>query len=327
MKKIVEIKFGSHLYGTSTPASDLDIKGIYLPSAEDILLQQVTPTININRVKAQGEKNTAEDIDLEMFTPARFLQLVAEGQTIALDMLFAPNDCILAYDPLWQEIKSIAHKLVNKKATAFIGYCRKQAHKYGAKGDRLALVRQCNRLLTSAEDQYGTTAKLEIIRGAFLPLVKESNYISFGATAQPDGSQAEYIEICGKKALFGASIKLARTMSDKLLNDYGARARAAETNNGVDWKALSHAVRIANEAIELLDTKKITFPRPEAAHLLAIKQGKLPYEEVAREIDMLLAQVEQAEANSQLQNGFDQKLINEFVIKLHREVILNTSAK
>ena len=84
MKKIVEIKFGSHLYGTSTPASDLDIKGIYLPSAEDILLQQVTPTININRAKAQGEKNTAEDIDLEMFTPARFLQLVAEGQTIAL---------------------------------------------------------------------------------------------------------------------------------------------------------------------------------------------------------------------------------------------------
>lgn len=39
MRKIVTIQFGSHLYGTSTPASDLDIKSVYVPNARSIALQ------------------------------------------------------------------------------------------------------------------------------------------------------------------------------------------------------------------------------------------------------------------------------------------------
>jgi len=35
---VVELLFGSHLYGLNTPESDKDYKGIVLPTAEDILL-------------------------------------------------------------------------------------------------------------------------------------------------------------------------------------------------------------------------------------------------------------------------------------------------
>lgn len=38
MNKILEMKFGSHLYGTNTPNSDLDYKAIYLPTAREIIL-------------------------------------------------------------------------------------------------------------------------------------------------------------------------------------------------------------------------------------------------------------------------------------------------
>jgi predicted nucleotidyltransferase len=41
MDLIVEMRFGSHLYGTDTPESDLDLKGVYLPEARDILLRRV----------------------------------------------------------------------------------------------------------------------------------------------------------------------------------------------------------------------------------------------------------------------------------------------
>ena len=83
-----------------------------------------------------------------------------------------------------------------------------------------------------------------------------------------------FFEVCGKKCMLTASIKHAREVIQNLLEGYGQRARAAERNEGVDWKALSHAVRVAHEAIELFDTGRITFPRPEAPHLLAIKQGR-----------------------------------------------------
>ncbi|MFP4098370.1 MAG: DNA polymerase beta superfamily protein [Alphaproteobacteria bacterium] len=77
---IVQIKFGSHLYGTSTPQSDLDVKGVYLPSAWDILLQQVKPMISESRLKQHGEKNTADDIDHEAYSLQRYLEFLAQGQ-------------------------------------------------------------------------------------------------------------------------------------------------------------------------------------------------------------------------------------------------------
>ena len=39
-KCVVMMKFGSHLYGTSTPASDLDYKSVWIPPAKNIILQQ-----------------------------------------------------------------------------------------------------------------------------------------------------------------------------------------------------------------------------------------------------------------------------------------------
>jgi predicted nucleotidyltransferase len=41
---ICETVFGSHLYGTSTEQSDRDYKGIFLPSAQDILLGRIPKT-------------------------------------------------------------------------------------------------------------------------------------------------------------------------------------------------------------------------------------------------------------------------------------------
>jgi predicted nucleotidyltransferase len=38
MKILCKLKYGSHLYGCNTPTSDIDFKGIYLPSLNDYLL-------------------------------------------------------------------------------------------------------------------------------------------------------------------------------------------------------------------------------------------------------------------------------------------------
>src|ERR1700722_12706023 len=90
MDLIVEMRFGSHLYGTATPQSDLDLKGVYLPEARDILLQRVRGTVDLSREKEPGEKNAPGDVDREIHSLQRYLELLAEGQTIALDMLFPP---------------------------------------------------------------------------------------------------------------------------------------------------------------------------------------------------------------------------------------------
>lgn len=50
---------------------------------------------------------------------------------------------------------------------------------------------------------------------------------------------------------FTGSIKSAREIAQRLVNEYGQRALQAERNEGIDWKALSHAVRVGREALEL----------------------------------------------------------------------------
>jgi len=85
------MRFGSHLYGTDTPQSDLDVEGVYLPDAHDILLQRVKETIETGTSKARGDKTAPGDVEREVYSLQRYLELLAEGQTIALDMLFAPT--------------------------------------------------------------------------------------------------------------------------------------------------------------------------------------------------------------------------------------------
>src|SRR6516162_8798992 len=117
MKLIVEMRFGSHLYGTTTPLSDLDYKGVYIPDARDILLQRVRRSVSQSRPKALGEKNSAGDVDRELYSLQRFLELLAEGQTVALDMLFAPDAVMLRQpEPVWHEIQSNSYRLVTRRA-------------------------------------------------------------------------------------------------------------------------------------------------------------------------------------------------------------------
>ncbi len=132
-------------------------------------------------------------------------------------------------------------------------------------------------------------------------------------------------EVCDRKMPYTASIKNAYDIMQRVVDEYGKRALMAETQQGVDWKALSHAVRVGHQAIELLSTGLVTFPLPNAAHVLAIKQGKLLYQEVAAEIEDLLVKVEEAAAISVLPEEPDMGWIDDFVADAYREEVLNES--
>lgn len=319
---IVQIRYGSHLYGTETLLSDLDIKGIYIPQAEDILLQRVKPVISIKRNKEHGEKNTSEDVDYELYSLSKFLDLLSDGQSMALEMIFAPDSALISKPhPLWEELKLLAPNLFSKQAASFVRYCKKQANKYGIKGSRIAAVRVVLEHLTNAESQYGSASKLGIIEGQLKTLAENCEFLTISEISKPNGLISRYFEICGKKADLDASIKLARLIAEKLIDKYGDRALAAEQNAGVDWKALSHAVRVGREAIEFISTQRLTFPRPEASHILDVKYGKIPFQQVCEEIEQIIFDLDIAVTQSNLPESFDQSIVDDFVEKVYKDQI------
>ncbi len=100
---IVKMIFGSHLYGTATSESDLDYKGIFLPSKEEILLGNIPKGYSYS-TRATDAKNTADDTDVELYSLHYFIKLACEGQTVALDMLHAPDAMIMESSDIWTSI-------------------------------------------------------------------------------------------------------------------------------------------------------------------------------------------------------------------------------
>jgi hypothetical protein len=328
MTPLVEIRFGSHLFGTSTPESDLDLKAIHLPSARDLLLQRAKGALNRNTKADINARNTADDVDWESYSLQKYLALAAEGQTVALDMLFAPDWALTGEPhPLWREIRANRDRLITRRYQSFVGYCRTQANRYGIRGSRVAEARAATALLADGLKRFGSTAKLDTLSSAIERSVAGARHQSIIDVPSQVGAAVRHWEVCDRKMPYTASIKSAHQIMERVVAEYGHRALAAETNQGVDWKAVSHAVRIARQAIELLETGAVIFPRPEAAHLVAIKTGQIPYAVVAEEIDDLLPRIEAASLRSSLPASPDLGWIEDFVIEAHRSVVVQSGVR
>jgi hypothetical protein len=137
------------------------------------------------------------------------------------------------------------------------------------------------------------------------------------------GNFETYFECCNRMVGFKNTLKEAAGIYSRIYENYGERARLAEKNEGINWKALSHAVRVGNEAIELLRTAYVTFPLPNAGHILEIKQGRLPYRVVAEEIENLLVEVEEASTKSDLREVPDYGFVDGLVLREYGRVVEN----
>jgi RNA repair pathway DNA polymerase beta family len=337
MNKILSMTFGSHLYGTNTPASDTDIKGIYLPTAREIVLGSYKKTIATCRAKQECERNTKDDTDTEFFSLDRYLELLMQGQTVALDMLFAPKyDCPGNRLALWSgfeimhEIRDNKDKLLTRNVNAFVGYARQQAAKYGIKGSRLDALKRTMELLDSC-NAYDPHLRLAVYGDRLETLVKESSeMVSLEKTPLieivnlkgPTGLVDQpHLRVNGRAIPFHATVKYAREVVGKMYEGYGLRAHKAHLAGGVDWKALSHAVRVNSEALELLTTGHITFPRPDRELLIQIKQGQLEYEQVAGLIEQGLADLHSAHLTSTLRDTPDKEWADNLVYEVYSQIV------
>ncbi len=326
MRKIMRIMFGSHLYGTDTPASDKDYKSVFMPSAREIILNRGKATYSTQRTKDEGEKNYAGEEDEESFSVQQFLKLLSEGQTVSLDVLFAPAWAhLVPPDPIWEEIVHNRDKLLTKKSQAFIGYARTQANKYGIRGSRVASARNALGALQSGINVYGPQAKLSLLSGYIDELISENEHMKI--TTHVNGlGKTEYLwSVCDRQMPMTASVKNARDIMQRVVDEYGHRALQAEKNEGVDWKALSHAVRVSEQALELFETGYVTFPRQNAEYLKKVKLGELSYQKVSERIEFLLEEVERVAPLSVLPESVDKEWIDDFVFDVYKKEIYRES--
>jgi hypothetical protein len=325
MKVIVKTIAGSHLFGLNTPKSDKDYKGIYLPEPRDIILEKVKKSIHESTGDDLG-KNDKDDVDIEFYSLCKFFKMLQEGQTVAIEMLFTPEHQILEKSPIWDEIVSMRNLLVHKKVTAFIGYAKTQADKYGIKGARMATLKSAMELLNSftGDDKEKLWIFWNDITD-FANKTEHSSMMDLPVNKNMQNKTVEHWEICGRKFDSSNSVYYVYNILRKIYNEYGQRAIQAEKNDGVDWKAVSHAIRVCSQGIELLDTGKITLPIPEPHRslILDVKQGKLDFKaQVQPFIEEYMAKLLKKEKESNLRESLSNEFIDDLIFGYYYARIL-----
>lgn len=122
-------------------------------------------------------------------------------------------------------------------------------------------------------------------------------------------------EICGRKFQETVKIGYVIPILEKCVNEYGHRAEQAARNEGIDWKAISHALRAAMEVKEILTDQTITFPLKEADYLIRVKKGELSFlDEVSPKLEEMMVELEELSAASTLPEKADRKFWDDFIV-------------
>jgi len=306
---------GSHMYGTSTMESDRDYLGIYMPTRRQLLLNDYPKQVSLP--KESG-------LDLQIWSIHYFIKLACQGETLSIDLLHAPDRCLVACDPdLWYYITGNRKRFYTKEMKAFISYARKQAAKYGLKGDRIAAIEKVIAFLDTKHRDWHIGKNDEVTKPYLLREIwddlPKGDHIHF-----LDTKPLRMYQVCGKKFQETVKISYIKEHLQKSLTEYGERAMLAKENKGVDWKAVSHALRSAYQIYDILTFGDYEYPLKNADFIKNVKLGKHDFVKTVQPIlEDVMDNIERLSEHTDLPLMVNKEFWNEWLMFLMEDYVLH----
>ncbi|MDQ8183801.1 nucleotidyltransferase domain-containing protein [Pelagicoccus sp. SDUM812005] len=118
-KIIFESVVGSHAYGTATPKSDEDIKGIFVQPANSLLSLSAPP-----------QQVADAKSDIVHYSLARFLELALGANPNIIELLFMPAECVRLRTEFFDLLEENRSLFITKQAyQSHVGYALAQIKK------------------------------------------------------------------------------------------------------------------------------------------------------------------------------------------------------
>jgi RNA repair pathway DNA polymerase beta family len=312
-KLVYLAKSGSHLFGTATPKSDLDVKGLFLPSRSSLYLQNAPQQFSMN-TNTSNAKNSSDDVDVTVWSVQFWLKLLTKGDINAVSLLFSytnPDAMLEGTDAGFLErLKALdPSKLLSRNLSGMMGFAYNQAIKYTAKGKHLHAVQIAISVLTQASQGLISDVADVIV----MQVADESM-----ARVQVGSKGIKQLVLLEKMFDFTASTAWALAPLHEVEARYGKRAKLA-LEAGVDFKAFSHSLRVLEEIRLLHSTGRISYPHTgEFAKLMMdAKMGILEYEVLVEQLDRKLEEARASEASSVLPSELDPSYSEAFLLSLY----------
>lgn len=281
---VLQIRCGSHLFGTNTPDSDLDLVGVFMPCAEQAYGFGRCEVVETN-IKAKDDtgKNTADAVDCTTYEFRKFVTLAMQNNPNILHLLFAnePN-VLVAEDYYGRDLLAHAQMFPHKGAHhRFVAYADAQRHKmrikpenYNALQDVLGFLRE--------QDPHAVLGEFRN-NPLFSGSAEKGKHLRVGDLYFEPGVYA-------KKAVRMIEARLEKTTNRaKLFTKYG-----------FDSKFASNVIHLLREGIDLMRDGRLVYPLPYAQEIVDIKQGKYELGQIQEWADRLVEEARRAYEQSTL---------------------------
>ena len=317
---------GSRLYGTDGPSSDFDYKAVVLPKLDDLLLnKKITNRKEKPEGCKQGDKVQAGEVETEYLPLQVFFDDFFNGQTYALEVAFSviqgKSESINQTEV--KMMQELVDNYLTNSVKKMVGYAISQSKAYGLKNDRYTSLKK---VVDAIKEHFESLTFRElpvstIMRETRLdsPVHQDliEKILQFPNVTRVDILNAKGgietapgIQIISPKFLMSNSWSQVYGSLVSTLGSYGERVKSFEGQQA-DWKALSHAIRITEQIIDLSRTGNLLFPRPNAKYLQSIKEGRVSIEEALAYLDARFEEVDNA-VNSSVLKEKTPELIEQF---------------
>jgi hypothetical protein len=347
MNLIFKCVTGSQAYGTNTPTSDTDHKGVYVQRKDDILSF---------RYEEQFEAGKDECY----YEVRRFIQLLASANPTMLELLFMPKDCVIQQDPAFDLIVSHRNKFLTKKCLqSFGGYAVAQIKK--AKGldkkmnyEKERIVRKTpfdfcyvhedgksiplEKYLTKEKlkQEHCGLAAIDHFRDCYAAYYDYN--AQFGTMTNRPHPGKGYRGICidaGNELRLSNIPKGEKPFGVLFFNKDGYSTHCKDFNQYTVWlenrseqrfvdvkghdqkidgKNILHCRRLLDMAKEIAEEKTINVRRPNAKYLLSIRRGEVDIQSIIYQAEADIVGLDEVYANSGLPAEVDKDFMNNLLL-------------
>lgn len=334
---------GSHSYGTNIASSDIDIRGVFVAPKEYYL-----------GFNSKIEQVECKDPDLTFFEIRKFVELAANCNPNIIELLFTDSKDHLLVTPAWQVLQDNRNLFLTQKAKhTFSGYAISQLNRI--KLHRQYLLHPVEKQPTREEfglpnhtviprDQLEAAnaaikkqidiwnwKELDDLEPALRQAVKTEFYnklteITGWAAKEVEGKiwlsaanklgiNSNFLELLDMERRYQAKLNEWRSYQNWKANRNPKRAEM-EAKFGYDAKHAMHLVRLCRICSEILTEGVVWVKRPDAAELIAIRNGAWSYEKLIEWAAQQEAELDTLIAHCKLPKAPDRKKIDQLCISI-----------
>jgi uncharacterized protein len=298
-------RHGSHAYGTNTPTSDEDFKGVAIPPQKYFLGY-------LERFEQAEFRHQKDGLDCVVYDLRKFFKLAADCNPSIIEVLFTDPSDHIQVTKLGEQLLENKQLFVSKKAKhTFSGYAVSQLKKIKAHyrwlknppkeapdraklglpettvipRDQLqaaqAMIRKQVEAWTNVPvDELDDAAKIAIQERftEALAEIQVTSNLEFLA-GKKLGFTDNFLELLDKERTWNGIVSEWRSYQTWKETRNAARSEL-EAKYGYDTKHGMHLVRLIRMGEEILRTGKVIVKRHDAQELLGIRNGDWPYEDL-----------------------------------------------